>query len=148
VLRRRQRRGHNLLEAMLAAMLFATVVVGLLGLWEMQFQAMLKSKETAVASFVAEKIMEECVAAGFGKAKDLYSYKPSQVKVDSRTKSGTRTTVYRFEITVDSHPSSVDQELVTVKVYYNRDEGEVDDSNFDSRGKRTVEYHTYLNRNG
>lgn len=122
-------------------MIFAVISVFLMGVWDMQFDAMLKSKETAVASFLAERIMEECVAAGFEEAALLYPA-PENIQVRSRTKSGDSITNYQVEVDVQPHPADPpppnnDRVTVVVKVTYT-----------DSTGPRNVQYHTVLNKYG
>jgi hypothetical protein len=136
MLRRRTTGGHNLLEAILAGIIFATVCVGLMGIWQMQFQAMLKSKETAVASFLAEKIMEECVAAGFDGVDEIYKTPGEVIQVRCRTKAGESNASYTITVVRDEPAALVNQKTVVVTVGFS-----------DSTGPRTVEYHTYLNQN-
>lgn len=136
-------RGHNLLEAIIAGVIFAVVTVFLMGIWDMQFKAMLKSKETAVASFLAERIMEECIAAGFEEVENLYAV-GEEIEVRSRTKKGESITKYAVEVTFtdsdgDPHADPT-QKYVVVKVSYW--------DSTDRKNPRSVEYHTVLNRHG
>lgn len=128
-------RGHSLLEAILAAVLFSIVAVFLMGIWEMQFRGMLKSKETVVASFLAERVMEECVAAGFDRVELLYPEKV-ELQVRSRTRAGERTASYSASVRVTPHPSDVEQKFVSVTVTFR-----------DSTGESKVAYHTAVHRN-
>ena len=110
---RRSISGHNLLEAIIAGMLFAAVTVSLMGVWDIQFKAMLKSKETAVASFLAERIMEECVAAGFENVEGLYPQDPDYyegpIAIRSRTENGEALTTYITRRFVRDHPTDSPQ---------------------------------------
>lgn len=139
-LRRRYNRGHNLLEAIIAGIIFSVVAVFLMGIWDMQFKAMLKSKETAIASFLAERVMEECIAAGFDGVDELYDGEPKEIVVHSRTKKGESDTTYTFDVKINEppyeHPDST-QKTVVVIVSYS-----------DSTGERSVQYHTVLNQHG
>ncbi|HIB67652.1 MAG TPA: hypothetical protein EYO33_21770 [Phycisphaerales bacterium] len=140
---RRGHSGHNLLETVLAGLIFAIVAVFLMGVWDMQFKAMLKSKETAIASFLAEKIMEECIAAGYDKVDLLYPT-PEEFTVRSRTRAGESLAKYTITVSPPAPlppttpaPASPDLKQVVVKVTYN-----------DSTGPRDVSYHTLLHRDG
>lgn len=140
---RRKQSGHNLLETVLAGLIFAVVAVFLMGVWDMQFKAMLKSKETAIASFLAEKIMEECIAAGYDKVDLLYPT-PEQFTVRSRTRAGEAFAQYTITVSPPAAlppstppPTSPDLKQVVVSVTYS-----------DSTGPRDVSYHTLLHRDG
>ena len=139
---RRNSRGHNLLEAIIAGILFSVVTVFLMGIWDMQFRAMLKSKETAVASFLAERIMEQCVAAGVVAVREYDQPYVDYIDVKSRTKKGEKTTKYTVIIEIPQQPDprahpDLSQQTVVVQVKYN-----------DSTGERSVQFHTVLNENG
>ncbi|MCA9777823.1 MAG: hypothetical protein KC800_13940 [Candidatus Eremiobacteraeota bacterium] len=110
-----------------------------MGIWDMQFKAMLKSKETAVASFLAERIMEECIAAGFEAINNVSYPQPYEelIQVRSRTKKGESNTTYTVVVVWDVHPTDPSQKTLTVQVKYN-----------DSTGERSVQFHTVLNENG
>jgi Tfp pilus assembly protein PilV len=149
--KRRHTSGHNLLEAIIAGFIFAVVTVALMGVWDMQFKAMLKSKETAVASFLAEQIMEECIAAGYEEVGNLYPAAGEPIEIRSRTKKGESITVYLVEVKINQrynnvskaweaeiHPDSTQRNVVVV-VSYN-------DST--SPNPRTIQYHTVLNQHG
>ncbi len=127
-----------MLEAIIAGIIFSVVAVFLMGIWDMQFKAMLKSKETAVASFLAERIMEECIAAGF-EAVELAYPQPYEEFIDirSRTKKGESLTTYTVIVEWDAHPTDATQKTVKVQVKYN-----------DSTGERSVQFHTVLNQHG
>lgn len=128
-------RGHSLLEAILAAIIFAVVAVFLMGIWQMQFRGMLKSKETVVASFLAERVMEECVAAGFDRVELLYP-EPVELEVRARTRAGEKRTSYKASVIVAPHSSDPLQKFVSVTVTFR-----------DSTGESKVAYHTAVHRN-
>jgi len=132
-------RGHNLLEAIIAGIIFSIVAVFLMGIWDMQFKAMLKSKETAVASFLAEKIMEECIAAGYEGVEGLYQQPYEEpIQIRSRTKKGESLTTYTVIVEWENDPDpSRPMKTVKVQVKYN-----------DSTGERSVQFHTVLNQHG
>lgn len=124
------------METIIAGIIFSVVAVLLMGVWDMQFKAMLKSKETAVASFLAERIMEECVAAGFDRVELLYP-DPVELEVRTRTKAGVKTTNYETVVdTSVTHPDSK-QKVVIVRVTFH-----------DNGGDHNVEFHTTLHESG
>jgi Tfp pilus assembly protein PilV len=129
------------LEAIIAGVLFAVVTVFLMGIWDMQFKAMLKSKEAAIASFLAEQIMEECIAAGFEEADNLYPVAGEEIVIRSRTKKGISNTKYLVKVITDvpDPASAPDIMTVVVTVEYN---------DTTSPTPRTIEYHTVLNEHG
>lgn len=134
--------GHSLLEAVLAAVIFAIISVFLMGVWDMQFKAMSKSKEMVVASYLAERVMEDCIAAGYkvmageDDFEPLYQV-PVELKVRSRTRAGVREATYLATATTEQHVNfPADPQLfVTVKVEYT-----------DSTGPNSVTYTTSLHR--
>lgn len=137
---RATRKGHNLLETILASMLFAVISVALLGIWGMQARAMLKSKNVMLAAFVAERTMEECVAAGYDRVEDLYPQPPTAntININTRSNTGSAAIVFTTLVTVNAHPTDgTNQKTVEVRVDFT-----------DSTGDRSVSYHTSLSRQG
>ncbi len=130
-------RGHNLLEAVLAAVIFATVAVALLGIWGMQFSALSKSRSMLVASFLVERTMEECLAAGFERVEDLFPQPPvpSLVTIRSRTRSGETIQQFQVEVLVNAHPTDPLRKTIVVTVRFT-----------DKTGDRTVTYHCAVHR--
>ncbi len=59
-------RGHNLLEVILAATIFATVLIMMLGLWRIYHSALTQSKNRLIASSLARSVMEQHLAGGYG----------------------------------------------------------------------------------
>lgn len=135
-------RGHSLLEAVLAAMIFSIVAVLLMGVWDMQFKAMSKSKEMVVASYLAERVMEDCIAAGYRVMAGEDDYEPLyqvpvELRVRARTRAGEKEAVYVATATTEKHADfpTDPQIFVTVKVTYT-----------DSTGPNSVTYTTSLHR--
>lgn len=136
------KRGHSLLEAVLASMIFAVVAVLLMGVWDMQFRALSKSTEKVVASYLAERVMEDCIAAGYrvmlgeGDYQPLYQV-PVELRVRSRTRAGQKEAVYVATAKVERHVNfpTDPQIFVTVNVAYK-----------DSSGPNSITYATALHR--
>lgn len=61
----RQRRGHSLLEAIVAASVFAVVAVALTGIWYMYYSALSKSANTLAANHLARTVVEGAIANGY-----------------------------------------------------------------------------------
>lgn len=62
---RRRPGGHNLLEMVMAVLLFATVLVGLLSIWSTYSRAIGKARSVLVATYLGEQVMEGCIAAKY-----------------------------------------------------------------------------------
>lgn len=111
---RRSSRGYNLLETILACMIFSMVSVGLIGLWGNYARAMEKARHHIVASYLAEKVMEECVVLGY----DLVDGKADASPVEhelQHTHKG-QTIVSTYQVTVEVIPDSSGEPAKTVKV--------------------------------
>ncbi len=60
-----RRRGHSLLEAVVAASVFAIVAVALTGIWFMYYSALSKSANTLAANHLARTVVEGAIANGY-----------------------------------------------------------------------------------
>jgi Tfp pilus assembly protein PilV len=59
------RRGHNLLEVLIAASILSVVVILMAGVWALYHTALTKSKNMLVATSLARSVLEQKVAGGF-----------------------------------------------------------------------------------
>lgn len=59
------RAGFNLLEMIIAAMVFVTIVVALLGVWAQNARMLRRDTNQVMASVIAQNIMESQVSLGF-----------------------------------------------------------------------------------
>lgn len=62
---RQTRRGHNLLEVIIAVFIFLTVLVLLMSVWGLYHKALTKSKDRLVASNLAVSLIERHIAMGY-----------------------------------------------------------------------------------
>ena len=60
-----RRRGHNLLELMVACMILSTVLILITGLWSVYHSALSKSRNMLVGSFLARSVLEQRMSAGY-----------------------------------------------------------------------------------
>ncbi len=129
--------GHNLLEMILAVVIFSTISVFLLGIWNMHYQAMSKSRAVLVATYLGEQVMEECIAARFDLVDTLYPPPPAvqELEVTSRTRAGEQTVI--FEVMVSITPNGTSEKFVEVDVSWNGD-----------TGRNTASFHTIIHQNG
>ncbi|GMU54402.1 MAG: hypothetical protein AMXMBFR33_35480 [Candidatus Xenobia bacterium] len=61
----RLRGGHSLLEAIVAASIFAVVALALTGVWAMYYSALGKSANTLAANHLARTVVEGALAQGY-----------------------------------------------------------------------------------
>lgn len=61
----RAQRGFNLLEMIIAAMVFLTIVVALLGVWAQNAQMLQRDSNHLMASVIAQNVMESQLSLGF-----------------------------------------------------------------------------------
>ena len=61
----KRRRGHNLLEVVIAAVIFCTVMIFLVGVWSLYHHALHKSRNRLGASALARLVMEEQLSKGY-----------------------------------------------------------------------------------
>ena len=59
------RRGHNLLEVIVATMIFLTALIFMSGIWRAHHSALTQSRSRLVASALAKSAMEQRMAAGY-----------------------------------------------------------------------------------
>jgi type II secretory pathway pseudopilin PulG len=138
----RQNSGHSLLEMILAAMIFSTVAVGILGIWVMQHKAVSKAGHVLVAQYFGEQLMEECIAARYDAVDTMDSdVNPVQpLDLDEVEKGMTRT--IRYEAVIDVQDIQVqsginDTKLVTVTVTWDGNDG-----------RSQIDFRTYLQEKG
>ncbi len=132
-MRRRLIRGHNLLEMIIACMLFVSVTTSLVMVWVYHSRTMEKSGGRLVGQFLAHQLMEECLAAGHEAVGTLTG--PQQpILLTERVRGVEKTVEYFPEITVSG--ATVDGEVmrqVRVRVEW-----------YESGGRGSVEYSSLL----
>lgn len=73
---RRKVRGHNLLEMLLATMVFATALISIASVYQYIAIATGKARTRIVGQYLAKGLMEKCVAAKFYNVMELASVAP------------------------------------------------------------------------
>ena len=63
--------GHNLLEMIIATFIFSTVLLGLTSVWMQHSRVMERAGGRLVGQFLANQLMEECIAAGYDLVSNL-----------------------------------------------------------------------------
>ncbi|MBI3927404.1 MAG: hypothetical protein HY319_17835 [Armatimonadetes bacterium] len=121
--------GFNLLEVVVATLLFNLVVVFSIGLWATHARTLEKSRHRMVATFLAEQTMENALAEGF------YGVKNGADTIAMKTTvHGTVTTVkydYSVEVAETDDPNL---KSIVVKVKWPDDDAQI----------REVRYETLL----
>ena len=125
--------GHNLLEVIIATMIFATVVILFLGTWSSFYTAMGISRNRLAATNLARAVLEQHVASGFSACvtDGIVSLVESQAEVRSRSASCD----FRYQFyAVDSILNPSFRKLSVNVVWH------------DTAGDKVVTYETYLYR--
>lgn len=72
--------GFNLLEVVIAAMIFSVTTLSFMGVWGMQVRAVEKSRHVMVATFIAEGLIAEARAQGYERTNPgitLFAFDPN-----------------------------------------------------------------------
>ncbi len=120
-------RGHNLLEMILATFIFSTVALGTTAVWIQHSRVMNKSGGRLVGQFLANELMEECLAAGYDSVDTLAITRP-EIEMREIVRDAEKVTLYQPTITVADlsipGPSgNLTPKLVTVRVEWDEQEG-------------------------
>lgn len=133
------KRGHNLLEVMIAAIIFSTACLLFLGVWSSFYSAQSLSRSRLAAASLARAVMEQKIAAGF------YSCEPAtpdtdpiaQGEVNSKTEIRGKTTDSYFKYYFYSKDNGANTfRKLTVHVIWRDRAG----------GDKTLTYETHLYR--
>ena len=111
----RRRRGYNLLEVIIAAMIFSTALVLMIGLWGTYHSALTQAKNRLVAGSLARAVLEQRLASGYGALTDIVD-KPQVQKFTSRSQVRGRLVSVEFTttfLTTESAISPLFRRLVT-----------------------------------
>ena len=131
---RATKRGHNLLEVMIASLIFSTALVFMLGLWRVYHSALTQSKNRLVASSLARSVLEQRMAGGYGALTPILNT-PQEQSFVSKSQVRGRMLQIDFKtifIATDSSVSTLFRRLV-VRVEWDED----------SR-KKSISYETCL----
>ncbi len=151
-----QRRGHNLLEMLVATMIFVTVMISIASVYQYIATETARNRERLVGQYLARGLMEKCVAARYTNVVELAStgtlvdatpavYPP--VQMIYRKDGQVITTVFYSEVRVDESADPVftvgntSARIVTVRVSW-------EDKNRRTAGSRPyAEYRTFIGEN-
>ena len=138
-----RKKGHSLLEMILAALLFSTVAVGVLAVWVMQRKAVTKSGHVLVAQYFGEQLMEECIAARYDGVPSMETSPtnpPPELAMQEIEKGMAREIIYTGEIEVQDIQAQAgvsDTRLVIVTVTWESGDG-----------RSQIDFRTYLQEKG
>ncbi len=107
--------GHSLLEAILACMIFVTVVTVLTSVWMWYGRSVAASRYVLVGTQLGEELIEQCVAAGFEDVDQLQTQGGTRDITMRTTMRGQQIeVVYRCTVEVDR--PTTDLKRVKVRV--------------------------------
>lgn len=137
-------RGHNLLEVIVASMIFCTSILLFLGVWSSFYSSQTLSRNRLAAAALARALLEQKIAAGFyacePPASDPVNTPVEQGDVDSiseiRGKSVDCKFRYQFYTTDNNPPPNNTFRKLTVRVLWSDYAG----------GNKSLVYETHLYR--
>jgi hypothetical protein len=136
-----KRRGHNMLEMMIACFIFVTIATALTGVWISLAKDQGLASSRLVAQHLAEQVMEECIAAGYKNVDSLMGPRPN-ITMNETDRGNVQTFTYGVVVTV--YPTGAGAvvadpgqtwKVVTVKVFWR-----------DAHGDSHIEFKTLLAR--
>lgn len=92
------------------------VSVGLMGLWSNHARAMEKARHNIVASYLAEKVMEECLTAGYDRVDERASSSPVIHELVHKHRGESIPTRYQVVVTVVPNAGGLQAKSVKVAV--------------------------------
>jgi Tfp pilus assembly protein PilV len=129
-----QQRGNSLLEVVIAAVIFSTALVFMIGLWATYHSALTQAKNRLVASSLARSVLEQRLASGYGALTAIIDT-PQVQTVSSRSQVRGRVVSVNFTttfLTTESAASPLFRRLVAT-VEWEEDSG-----------KKSLSYETCL----
>lgn len=129
-------RGHNLLEVIIATMIFSTTMIFVVSVWVVHSRSMSASSARLVAQHLAQKRIEECIEAGIDNIDYLVdSYVGTRTPMMMKeTNRGTLTeTAYSTNITAGPMDPATFCRPVTVTIFWH-----------DALGDSSMTYRTQL----
>ena len=110
------RRGFSIAECLIAAVLLCGISVCLFGVWAMHARASAQSRETLVATFWAEQVMEEKLSQGYTVQEDTAANPPFIAKHIADDQVLDTAFYYRTYVTDNPIPTNPGLKTVTVEV--------------------------------
>lgn len=114
--------GHNLLEMILAAFIFSTVALGTTAVWIQHSRVMAQSGGRLVGQFLANQLMEECIAAGYDSVGTLTGPRP-EIVMNEIVRDVNKSVTYVPTVTVVEPTGALTMRLVTVRVEWDEQNG-------------------------
>ena len=129
---RRRVRGHNLLEMIIACFIFSTVAIGLTTVWIQHSRTMMRAGGRMVGQFLANQVMEECIAAGWDSV-DTFDPNTADgaptvgtpINMNEIVRDSNKVTVYTPSVNVErtTMAGGIEVKMVTVRVEWDEQEG-------------------------
>lgn len=110
------RRGFSIAECLIAAVLLCGIAVSLFGVWAMHARATAQSRETLVATFWAEQVMEEKLSQGYTVQADTTTNLPFMAKHVADDQVFDTAFYYQTYVTDNPTPDNPGLKTVTVEV--------------------------------
>lgn len=98
--RRSKRSAFNLLEMMLACMIFSTCIIMMSGVWVIHNSAVGRSRMLMIGTHVAEEVLQEAVALGYKNLPDPPDSTTGTVNVNTTLRSANVSTQYKWTRTI------------------------------------------------
>lgn len=114
-------RAFSLLEVVLAALIFSTIAIFLMGVWTAHARAMAKARHQMTAAYLGQKVMEECLLLGFDNIDSLASLGSQDYSFKVITRGVEVNVVYSAAVTVKL--LTPEQKFVEVEVTWNEGVG-------------------------
>lgn len=127
---RRRHTGMTILETVIAAFIFITTVVGLLGVWATHSRAIGKARSILIANDLSERVMEQCVAARYERVNE-FDGATEVFDVEFIIQGVTITNQFTSTVTITDQSPTIRN--VVVRVEWT-----------DTTGARNIELHTQL----
>ena len=132
--KRKSNRGHNLLEVILASMVFSVLMVLFSGLWAQYYKGQAVSRNHLAASGLGRKVLEEHLSAGYNACPDGY-VETGNITSSTRVRGRDANCVFNYQF--ESHDRGVDFRSLTVTVTW---------SDVTGAGPKSLVYDTYVYR--
>ena len=134
------RRGHNLLEVVVAVTIFAAVVILFVGVWASYYQSQTLSRSRLTASALARSVLEQKIATGFNACVSDPAATTVQAICQVRGKQVDTELTYQFyaedNVIPAIHPTEVAFRKLIVRVVWRDAAG----------GQKRLDYETHLYR--
>lgn len=108
-------RGISLLETIIAALIFATISIGLVAMWYNHYRLLAQTQHRLVATYVAKQLMEEQVNQPYTNIVNVARGSQAPIEMKSYVNGALRESTYEYEVIVVDTPETKD---ITVTVWW------------------------------